>query len=225
MVAFTLAHDLVLLSYDDAGTNRLGRPALDHGLAGALLVELALAGRVAVEDERLVVTDPTPVGQAQVDGALARIVAEPKRRRPKDWITRLAKDLPEQVLDGLVTAGVLRRESDRVLWVFPRTRFPSSTGVEPAAESDTRRRMTAAVTGDGPGDARTAALIGLARAVGLDRQVFQGLPKDVVKRRTEEIAAGDWAVAATRKAVEDTQAALLAATTATTAVIVTTTVS
>ncbi|RKN46502.1 GOLPH3/VPS74 family protein [Micromonospora endolithica] len=222
MAPFTLAHDLVLLSYDDAGTDRLGRPALDHGLAGALLVELALAGRIAVEDDRLAVVDPTPVGQAQLDAALARIAAEPKRRRPRDWITRLAGDLPEQVLDGLVTAGVLRRESDRVLWVFPRTRYPSSTGAEPAVESEVRRRMTDAVTGDGPVDPRTVALVGLVRAVGLDREVFRGLPKDVVKRRTEELAAGGWAVAATRKAIEDTQVALLAATTATTAVIITT---
>ncbi|MGN9775002.1 GOLPH3/VPS74 family protein [Micromonospora sp. H33] len=225
MAHHTLAHDLALLSYDDEGVNRLGRPALDHGLAGALLVELAIAGRVAVADERLVVTDLSPVGQHQLDEALHRISEDPKRRRPKEWVTQLAKDLPEQILDGLVTAGVLRRESDRVLWVFPRTRYPSSTGGEPEAETAARRLMSAAVAGDGPVDQRTAALLGLVHAVGLHRTLFRELPKDNVKRRLAEIGAGDWASAATRTAITETQAAVLLATSAATAAIMVTTTS
>lgn len=226
MPPLTLAHELALLGYDDAGVNRLGRPALDYGLAGALLLELALAGRIEVADGRLVVTDPTPVGQRQLDDALARIGADGKRRPPKDWIGRLAKDLPEQVLDGLVTAGVLHRESDRVLWIFPRTRYPSPAGAEPEVEARARQRMVAAVAANGPVDGRTAALIGLAKAVGLDRGLFAELPKPQVERRLAEIAAADWASEATRKAIEQTQAAvLLATTTAATAAIVTTAVS
>jgi hypothetical protein len=220
MAALTLAHELALLAYDDAGVDRLGRPALDQGMAGALLLELALAGRIEVADERLVVTDPTPVGQQQLDDALARMGADEKRRRPKDWIGRLARDLPEQVLDGLVTAGVLHRESDRVLWIFPRTRYPSPTGTEPEVEAQARRRMVAAVATDGPVDGRTAALIGLVRAVGLDRKLFAELPKQHVERRLAEIAAGDWASDATRKAIAETQAAVLLATTAGTAAII-----
>lgn len=224
MAPLTLAHELALLGYDDAGVNQLGRPTLDYGLAGALLLELTLAGRVEVADDRLVVTDPTPVGQRQLDDALTRIATEPKRRKPKDWVTRLAKDLPEQVLDGLVTAGVLRRDSDKVLWVFPRTRYPSTTGAEPAVETQARQRMVAAVAADGPVDGRTAALIGLARAVGLDRKLFAELPKEHVKRRLTEIAAGDWASAATKKAIEEIQAVILiTTTTAVTTTIITTT--
>ncbi|MEH0970009.1 GPP34 family phosphoprotein [Micromonospora sp. CPCC 205546] len=226
MAPLTLAHELALLGYDDAGVNQLGQPTLGYGLAGALLLELALAGRVEIVDDRLVVTDPTPVGQRQLDDALSRIAADEKRRKPGDWISRLAKDLPEQVLDGLVTAGVLRRDSDKVLWFFPRTRYPSSTGAEPAVETQARQRMVAAIAADGPVDARTAALIGLARAVGLDRKLFAELPKQHVKRRLTEIAADDWASAATRKAIEETQAAvLMATTTAATVAIVTSTTS
>lgn len=66
MAPLTLAHELALLGYDDAGVNRLGRPTLDYGLAGALLLELTLAGRVEVADDRLVVTDPTPSGSGSL---------------------------------------------------------------------------------------------------------------------------------------------------------------
>ncbi|MFC0029659.1 GPP34 family phosphoprotein [Micromonospora chaiyaphumensis] len=220
-----LTDELVLLAYDDAGTNRLGRPHLDHGLAGAVLLELALARRVEVTGGRLAVTDPAPIGVPLLDQALATVAGD-RPRKPKDWIGRLAKGLPDRVLDGLVHAGVLRRESDRVLWVFPRTRYPSPTGAEPAVETAARERMLAALLGDGPVDARTAALLALTRAVGLDRKLFRELPRERVKARLGEIAAGDWASAATRKAIEETQAAVLIATTAAaTAAIATTTVS
>ncbi|MFC8620195.1 GPP34 family phosphoprotein [Micromonospora purpureochromogenes] len=226
MPTLTLADELVLLAHDDAGTNRLGRPRLDYGLVGAVLLDLALAGRVTVPDDRLSVTDPTPTGHPVLDDALATLAADGKRRKPKDWMSRLAKGLPDRVLAGLVDRGVLRRESDRVLLVFPRTRYPSPTGAEPAAETAARRRMRDAVVADGPVDARTAALIGLARAVGLDRTLFREVPKERLTARVAEIAAGDWASAATKKAIEETQAAVLVATTAaTTAAIVATTVS
>ncbi|MFU8875349.1 GOLPH3/VPS74 family protein [Micromonospora sp. SL4-19] len=217
MDPLTLADELVLLAYDDAGVNRLGRPALDHGLAGAVLVELALAQRVDLADDRLVVRDPAPTGQPLLDTALATIGADRRRRSPKDWIPRLAKGLPDQVLAGLVAAGVLRREEDRVLGVFPRTRYPSPNAAEPPAEAAARQRMTAALMSDGAVDARTAGLLALTRAVGLDRRLFREVPKERLKTRLDEIAAGDWASAATKKAIEQTQAALLAATTAATA--------
>ncbi|MGC5285808.1 GOLPH3/VPS74 family protein [Micromonospora sp. DT231] len=217
MDALTLADELALLAHDDAGTNRLGWPGLDHGLAGALLLDLAVAGRVELVDDRLVVTDPAPVGRPLLDDALARIAGERKLRKPQDWVTRLAKDLPRRVLDGLVAAGVLRRESDRVFWVVPRTRYPSPTGTEPAVETEARQRMWAAIVGDGPVPPRTAALLGLTRAVRLHRTLFGDLPRQRVERRLDEIGAGDWGSAATRRAIEQTQAALLTATTAATA--------
>ena len=111
-----------------------------------------------------------------------------------------------------------------MLLVFPRTRYPSPTGAEPVAETAARQRMLDALLADGPVEARTAALLGLTRAVGLDRKLFRELPKERLKARATEIAAGDWASAATKKAIEETQAAIMMATTvATTAAIITTT--
>ncbi|MEV5207894.1 GPP34 family phosphoprotein [Micromonospora sp. NPDC053740] len=221
MDSLLLTDELVLLAYDDDGANRLGRPQLDYGLAGAVLLELALAGRVEVTDKHLVVTDPTAIGVPLLDEALTMLAAG-RPRKPKNWIGKLAKGLPERVLDGLVETGVLRRESDRVLLVFPRTRYPSPTGAPPAVETEVRERMAVALTGNGPVDARTAALLTLTRAVGLDRKLFRELPKERVKARMDEIATADWASAAAKKAIDEMQAALMVATTA---AIVTTTTS
>lgn len=206
----TLADELALLAYDDDGSRKLGQPALGYGLAGALLVELALAERVDVVGKKVTVLDSTPVGRPLVDQALARIAGD-KPRKPAHWIEKLSKKLTDQVLDGLVAGGVLRREEDRVLLLFPRTRFPAPGGVQPAAETDARARMTSAITEDGPVDPRTAALCALVKAVGHDRKVFATLPRAVVRKRLKVISQGDWAATAVRKAIEEVQAAITVA--------------
>ncbi|MBY8851886.1 GOLPH3/VPS74 family protein [Saccharothrix longispora] len=207
----TLADELALLVHDDEdGTRRLGQPALGYGLAGALLVELALAGRVDVVDKKVAVVDPAPTGHPLLDGALARI-ADDKPRKPGHWVDKLSRGLTDRVLDGLVERGVLRREEGRVLLVFPRTRFPAPDGREPDAEADARARMHAAVAGDGPVDPRTAALCALVKAVGQDRKVFADLPRGDVGRRLKAISEGEWAATAVRKAIEEVQAAITVA--------------
>jgi hypothetical protein len=212
-----LADELLLLMYDDAGSMQASAQSVDYGLAGALLMELMLAERVAVPDKRVVMTDPTPIGDPLADQALARIAADGRGRKPKDWVGPLSKGLRDQVLDRLVAAGLLRREEDRVLWVFPRTRYPSASGAEPLPESETRRRLLAAVDSTGPVDQRTAALCALVRALGIERVAVPGRPRREVRERFEEIVAVSWPAEAVRKAITEMEAAV------TTAVIVSTT--
>ncbi|MEU5691007.1 GPP34 family phosphoprotein [Actinosynnema sp. NPDC020468] len=211
MSDLTLADELALLAYDDDGTRKLGQPNFGFGLAGAVLVELTLAGRIDVVDKHVTVTNPAPTGNPVLDLALTRI-GDDKPRRPKAWVDKLSKGLPDQVLTGLVDAGVLRREEDRVLLLFPRTRYPAPDGVQPPQETDARERLTRAVTGDDPVDERTAALASLVRSVQYDRKVFKDLPRAEVKARLKKISEGDWASEATRKAIEQVQAAIISTT-------------
>jgi hypothetical protein len=132
-----------------------------------------------------------------------------------------AKDTRPQVLAKLVTDGVLTVEKDRVLWVFPRTKYPPADGGEPVAGTEARQRMRAAVLGSGAADPRTAALCALVAATDLDRKVFADLDRKRVKARLMEIGEGAWAAAAVRKTIEEIQAtvmiAIVASTTAATA--------
>ncbi|MBB5867029.1 hypothetical protein F4553_000408 [Allocatelliglobosispora scoriae] len=206
----SLAEDLLLLAYNAEGANSVGQPGLDYGLAGALLVALTLEGRVDVVDKRVVVLDSRPTGEVLADAALAVIAADPKARKPEDWISRLSKGLRERVLAGLVEAGVLRAESDRVLWVFPRTRYPAAVGTEAPAETQVRFELGAALDTAGPVAQRTAALMALVEAVGAVRRVFPDRPAKQTKARVAEITAGNWGAAAAKKAIEQVQAALAA---------------
>src|SRR3712207_6526525 len=164
-----LPGEFALIAYDDDGKPITDGVHLDHGLGGALLLELTLLGKIDVEDDRVVVRDATPTGDTVVDAALARI-AEDKPRKAKAWVSKLAKGTREKVMAQLVAQGVVRREEGRVLLVFPRTRYPAANGVEPVAETEARQRMHAAVAGPGEVDPRTAALCSLVAATDLDKK-------------------------------------------------------
>jgi hypothetical protein len=212
----SIADELLLLGYDDAGEPAVGQPALDYALSGAVLVELALEGRIGISDQRVDVLKQTPTGDALVDAALVQIGADQKRRKPNDWIGRLTDGLREKLLERQIEAGVLRREEGKVLWVFPHTTYPTVDGETPEAEVATRKRLASALDGDGPTDPRTAALCGLVVAAGMERKVFPDRPAKEVRARLKEIADGEWASAAVKQAIDQVHGAIIVASTAAT---------
>jgi hypothetical protein len=206
-----LLEEFTLLAHDDEGRRIIDGTRLDIALGGALLVELALAERIAMEDERVVVLNTTPVGEALVDEALSRIAVDVRPRKPSYWVRNLAKGVRQRVLDRLVVSSVLRVERTRVLGVFPRTRYPSVYGTEPAVETATRERMRAAVEGAGTVGTRTGALCALVAATEMGRKVFPEMDRGLLDARLEEIAEGDWGAEAVRKVIRDIQVAVTAA--------------
>ncbi|PRX47287.1 Golgi phosphoprotein 3 GPP34 [Prauserella shujinwangii] len=211
-----IAEDLLLLLFDDES----GKPAegvrnLGYSLAGALLIELAMQGRVDVSDGtgeekagRLVVLDETPTGTPVLDDALGGL-AGLAGRKPKDVIGPLARDdLRGRLLDGLADRGVLRREEGRILGLFPTTRWPAEDSGHEAAVRDGLRRVL--VDGERP-DERMGALIALLVGMGVVRRVVDGPDPKAVERRAKEIAEGNWAGDAMRRAVDEMTAAVMAA--------------
>lgn len=209
MAGLTLAEELALLAYDDESGKQVGGMFVPYGLGGALLAELALLRRIELTDKSVAVTDPSPTGDALLDDALRRIADHPGRR-PARWVDALRKGLERAVLDRLVASGYLRREEGRALLVVPVTRYPAGAGT---AERDARRRLSEAVRPGSTPDQRTVALALLAHACRMDAQAFPGVDKKTLRRRLDELAAGDWAAQATRRAVELVRAALLSAAT------------
>jgi hypothetical protein len=212
----SIADELLLLGYDDAGEPAVGQPALDYALSGAVLVELALAGRIGISDQRVDVLKQEPTGDALVDAALVTIGADEKRRKPNDWIGRLTDGLREKLLERQIAAGVLRREEGKVLWVFPHTTYPTVDGATPEAEVATRQRLRSALDRSEPIDPRTAALCGLVVASGMARNVFPDRPAKEVRQRLQEIADGEWASAAVKQAIDEVHGAIIVASTAAT---------
>ena len=214
-----IAEDLLLLITDNAsGKPVVGSTELENGLAGAVLLELALAGRVDVEEgrgpfraNRLLVVDPAPTGDQVLDAGLRSIAAKPGRK-PESVLGGLRKGLRPRLYQRLATQGILRAQEGRVLGLFPTSRWPAA---DSRHEDALRRDLHAAlVVGVQPSE-RTAAVISLLHAIrAVHKVVGEREDRKRVKARAKEISDGAWAAAAVRKAVDAVNAATMAAITA-----------
>ncbi|MCW2819725.1 MAG: hypothetical protein JWR42_2512 [Marmoricola sp.] len=211
-----IAEDLLLLLLEDESGKLRHTTYLDAGIGGALLVELATTGQVDVRRgsgfwSRATVV-PVPGAPAVTDPVLADALAVigEKARPAQDLVTRLGKRRREPLLQRLAERGVLRREDDAVLGLFPRTRWPV---VDRHHEDDVRRALAdALVRGIDPAP-RTSALVSLLSALDLAAKVVdhEGLSSGQVRKRARAIAEGDWAAKGVKDAVAAAQAAVAAA--------------
>ena len=155
MTGVALAEELLLLAYDDTtGKATMPRISLDLGMAAAVLVELALAGRIAFADGSLTVIDPTPTGEPFSDEVLGRIAADTPHT-PASWVQRLRHGLRDRILADLCRQGVVRDVDETELGFIHVHRYPV---VDTSVEAETRQRLAEALTGAAAPDERTAAL-------------------------------------------------------------------
>ncbi|MEU5884693.1 GPP34 family phosphoprotein [Spirillospora sp. NPDC047279] len=188
--ALPLADEFLLLALRESN----GRLLVDSvtvraGLGGAFLAELAAAGRIAFDGERVLARDLNPVDDPDLDSMLGRIAGETRPHRPDWWIARLVgSDLVKRRLARLTASGVLDAEAFRILGIIPRTRH-SQRDADP--EQEIRARLRAALT-TGQADERTACLLALAHAAGLTARL-SGLTGKALNAQVETITRHDWA--------------------------------
>ncbi|MFH1754662.1 MAG: GPP34 family phosphoprotein [Candidatus Latescibacterota bacterium] len=212
-----LCEELLLLAlHDRKGTVVSSTSmALTYGLTGAILMELTLAGRLAIEEQKFVLIDPTPTGDDILDEALARIKSSKIYRKPGYWVSKLSgiKKIKDRLLGRLVNQGILRREEHRILRVIPSRRYPTAYSVP---EMKLRERIRTVVLKGKKPDERTVVIISLVNACNLIKEIFDKEERKAAKKRIKEITESE----AIGKAVSDTvagvQAAVLATITATT---------
>ena len=208
-----IAEDLLLLLYDDeTGKPITGSPGLDYALAGAVLIELTLLGKIDItvagdgaKPGRLKVLDPSPTGDAVLDERLAFIAGKPGKR-PKDQIGRLSKKLRDQLLGQLAARGVLEADQGRVLGLFPVTRWPAK---DARHEAQVRAALESVLKVGTTPDERTGALVALLSALNVvPKVVTDAVDKKALKQRAKQLAESDWASDAVKKAVTEMQAAV-----------------
>lgn len=181
----SLPEEIVLLTLDDATGRPVGRqgPAAGLALAGALMMELALAGRLDTDRDRLEVLSAAPLGEAVLDAALAQILGAGDSRGALMLLAREEARLRAAVLAGLEARGLLRRVEGRVLLVFPERRWlKPEDRPEPR---EVRARLRRAIETDEIPDPREALLLGLARATALLPLL---VPAEILAARQERIA-------------------------------------
>jgi hypothetical protein len=188
MTTIPLAEELLLLAYDDQTGKATGsRIGLDLGMAAAVLVDLALAGRIAYRDGYLTVVDPTPTGDPIADAVLAK-AAEDDPHTPAQWLQRLRHRLRTRVLEDLVSRGIVRDVDETQLEYIHVHRYPVTNK---EYETEIRKRLAEALTTEAIPDERTAALATLLTSARMEPALR--LPPDETARahkRLEQIASG-----------------------------------
>lgn len=212
-----IAEDLLLLATDDAtGKTTVSSSQLDPALAGAVLMELVMLERVNLEGDdrkaKVVVLNPAPSGDPVIDAALQSL-ADKGPVKPSQAISVLGKGLRDRLNGSLEKRGILRRESGRVLGLFPTTRWPAQ---DAGFEARVRGAVGAALLMGVEPDGRTAAIISVLTAADMLRTVVDKPDLKVAKARGKEIGQGNWASDSVRKVIQEAQTAI------TTAVMVTT---
>jgi hypothetical protein len=214
-----ISEDLLLLLLDDENGKLTGTAYPQTVLGGAVLIELAATGAVEIEEKAGVwkaakVAAASPAPDDDVLRAAYDLVAE-KPRTAQDLVDRLGKGLKDQLADRLVERGILERREDKVLGLFPRTRWPAADSTH---EEEVRRSLTAALVQGVEPDERTGALVALLSSIDRAHKVVDhdGMSSRDVRERAKEISEGAWAAKAVRDAISAATAAI-AATVATTA--------
>jgi hypothetical protein len=207
----TIAEQLLLLAlHDEKGSVVFSAStALPYGLAGATLVELFLAQRIAVIGKKVQVLDSTPLGDEILDEALQLIQASAKPRDLKYWVQRVhdkLKHLKDRLADNLVQKGLLSREEHRWLKVFSSTRYPTEN-IGP--EYEMRHTLRSIVLlGQEPTD-RELALIGLVKACELVNELFAKPERREAKKRIKELTEAEMVGKAVAAVVAEITAATM----------------
>lgn len=209
-----IAEDLLLLLLDDDSGRLVQQSFADQALAGAVIAELAEGGHVRLVERRwsdpLVERAPIAKPHDPVLADAAREI-EKKSRTAPSLLGPVGKGLRARLAERLVERGILRREDDKVLGLFPRTSWPT---VDARHEEEVRAEIGATLLHGEPPGPRAAAPIGLLHAVGLAHKVIDrgDVSASEVKKRAKAVAEGDLASEAVSSAVQGVYTAVFTAT-------------
>ncbi len=190
----TIGEEILLLAldYDTGGMNfRIPGRALQCALGGAVLTDLALAGRIDTDAGSLFPVDPAPLGEPAHDRPLERIVADGKRRTTDYWIAALSDDhatLRSLLMDRLVARGILCRGRYGRIWIMGAHR---DAGEDGRPLRDVRQRLAGELMGSEIPDPRDIAIIGLADACDLWRGLLDEAALECLRPRIDLYARMD----------------------------------
>jgi golgi phosphoprotein 3 len=205
-----LSQDLILLALNpQTGKTRFSFYAvLEYGLVGSLLLDLVLQDKLEIDnDNRAVGAIASTTGDEFLDRHLNEVLASSRPRTAKFWVTRWRRryrGIQTIVLQNLVDLGVLQRQEQRILGLFPTRRYFLT---DESIQREIVQQVRVAVL-EGIGlDSRMAALISLMQASHLTDAVFRPEERPEARSRIRAIAEGELVGKAVSKAIFTIQAA------------------
>ena len=189
MATLNLAEDIVLLLLDDetGKMEDIHANVMEMLMAGAVLMDLGLKGRLDWDLERLFVVNETPTGDAVLDGVLAQVCAHSEPMAPKAWIQRIAErgmEIRAAAIDSLVARRIINVEDRRFLWVFGSRRYPVIDNTE---EREAKLRLMDVLLSDTIPDPHDIALICLADAASVFEIILSERELRQAGKRIEQV--------------------------------------
>ncbi len=214
-----LSQDLILLALNpQTGKTRFSwYSALDYGLVGSLLLDLVLQGKLEIDNDNHVIGAISALrnsagitgntGNEFLDQRLSEVLASSRPRTARFWVTRWRRrylGIQTIVLQNLVDLGVLERQEQRILGLFPTQRYFLT---DESIQREIVQQVRAAVL-EGIGlNSRMAALISLMQASHLTDAVFTPEERPEARSRIKAIAEGELVGKAVSKAIFTVQTA------------------
>jgi Golgi phosphoprotein 3 (GPP34) len=176
MLALPLADELFLVGHDEyTGKPLISDNVLDTGLAGAVLGELVLSGRVHVGEDSVVIPyDQRPHGERVTDAALAEVLKQRDGHPVRSWVEYLRDHSRMMVAPRLMQKGLIERVQARVM-LKQTIRYPAIDRMRAASP---RARLRFLLDHPASLDEQSAVLGGLVRATAMEYVVGGGSPRD-----------------------------------------------
>ena len=194
------ADELLLLLIDDRQVGLIPIPArsLACALAGALLMDLALEGRIGTDPDALRLLDSAPLDDDLLDPVLAEIAQADAVQPARFWVAHVAERgdaIRDQTLARLTAHGILEAEEGGYFARVPsvaltrRYRLPGAGG---GVRDDVQLRVMRALFSDDVPDPRDVVIVGLADACGAFDRLLS--PSELVEAQERIALFGrrDW---------------------------------
>ncbi|MDR3573090.1 MAG: GPP34 family phosphoprotein [Anaerolineaceae bacterium] len=192
-----LAEELFILALDPEKGNIPGSIAsqLQYGLSGALLAELALMGKIGIDDKKkLELLDLTLCGDELLDRTLMKIIKSDRLRKMTHWVKLFSSNSQRtfnELGERLVDKGILKKEPRKYLWVIPSEAFPEK---DASAKYLIKNNLRAVVLTNKKPDPYVLALLSLVRACNMLESVFTKdelkLARKLVDQKIHDVTVG-----------------------------------
>ncbi len=191
----TVLEEFILLAHDEK-SNRfhpLTPCAMCCASAGAVLMDLTLRNRVDNDLKHLFVIDGEPMNDDLLDPVLQTLLLAPvlERRPISIWLRSIADEgeaLQEKALRRLEKRGILRREAQKIFWIFTANRYPLLNMGE---VTEVRKRLKEVILKDVIPLPHDIVLTALAQACGLFRHILDKNELENARSRIEQVAKMD----------------------------------
>ena len=182
------ADELLLLLIDDKRGDLVPIPewSLGCALAGALLMDLALEGRIDTDPDYLSLLDATPLGDDLLDPLLAEIARTEAARHARFWVAHVAErgdDIRDKTLARLTAQGILEAEAGGFLGFLPSVSRTRRYPADQAMREDVQLRVMRALFSNDIPDPGDAVIVGLAEACGVFERLLPPAEHEVAQER------------------------------------------